>query len=144
MDFGTRRVFRTFEKRAYFGCHNSLYIFATPKFLRLQTSQSSCFSYIKTCKKIRFSEQADCCSATGFWGPKSFRDLARNRLLHSCDQCNCYGRTVLLGIVQSFLWNKTEDTSFTWLLKSSSVMELNVAPNCSRNASILQSTCSAL
>ena len=74
--------------------------------------------------------------------PEKFSGLSRNRPLDS-DKSKC--RTALIGTVQSFLWKKkTEEASFTWLLKSPSVMELNLAPNSSRNASILQSTCSAL
>ena len=62
---------------AYFVCHNSLYIFVTPRFLATNFRNPLGFSYIQDMliKKIGFSKQADCSLTTDFTVPKSSRDF---------------------------------------------------------------------
>ena len=60
---------------AYFGCHNSLYIFATPRSKPSNFAIPLDFLILKTYQKISFSKQADCNLTTGFSRSKSSRDF---------------------------------------------------------------------
>ena len=57
---------------AYFGCHNSLYIFATPRFWAMKLRNHLGFSHML---KITFSRKADCSLTTSLLGPKSSPDF---------------------------------------------------------------------
>ena len=58
--------------RAYFGCNNSSYIFATPRFLAINLRNPH---YITLMLKVSRSKQADCSVTTGSSALTSFRDF---------------------------------------------------------------------
>ena len=66
--------------RAYFGCHNCLYIFATPRFWAMKLRKSSCFLLdIKSMLKISFSKQVVCSLTTVFRARKCVRTFEKQR-----------------------------------------------------------------
>ena len=61
--------------RPYFKCHNSLYIFGTPRSLVVKLCNPLGFAYIKDIKRFSFSKQVNCSFPTRFSGPKNSPDF---------------------------------------------------------------------
>ena len=61
--------------RAYFGCHNSLHIFATPRFFTFKLRNPLGFSCIENMLFNTSGLQADCSLTTCISGPKSSPDF---------------------------------------------------------------------
>ena len=67
--------------RAYFGCHNSLYIFATPTFQAIKLRNPLSFSYIKNMLKDQLFKIGRLQLDDWLFGPEKFSGLLRNRPL---------------------------------------------------------------
>ena len=65
--------------RAYFGCHNSLYIFATPRFQAIKLRNPLGFSNIKILLKGQLFETSGLLFDKWLFGPEKFSELSRNR-----------------------------------------------------------------
>ena len=66
--------------RAHFGCHISLYIFATPRFKIIKIRSPLGFSYIKNMFKDQLFKTNGLQFKNWFSGPEKFSGLSRNRL----------------------------------------------------------------
>ena len=67
--------------RAYFGCHNSLYIFATPRFQATKLRNTLSFSYIKNMLKDQLFKMSRLQLDDWLFGPEKFSGLSKNRPL---------------------------------------------------------------
>ena len=65
--------------RACFGCHNSLYIFATPRFQAIKLRNPLSFSYIKNMLKDQLLKISRLQFDDWLFGPEKFSGLSRNR-----------------------------------------------------------------
>ena len=65
--------------RAYFGFHNSLYIFATPRFQAVKLRNPLSFSYIKNMLKDQLFKISRLQFDNWLFGPENFSGPSRNR-----------------------------------------------------------------
>ena len=65
--------------RAYFGCHNSFYIFATPRFKAIRPRNLLSFSYVKNMLKDHLFKTSGFQFNNWLFGPEKFSGLSRNR-----------------------------------------------------------------
>ena len=67
--------------RAYFGWHNSPYVFATPRFWAIKLCNPLGFSYIKNMLKDQLSKKSGLPFGNWLFGTEKFSGLSRNRTL---------------------------------------------------------------
>ena len=66
------------QKSRNFGCHNSLYIFATPRFQAIKLRNPLSFSYIKNTLKDQLLKISRLQFDDWLFGPETFSGLSRN------------------------------------------------------------------
>ena len=78
---GSRGLFRKSPEtfRVYFGCHNSLYIFATPTFYAIELNNPLRFPYIKNMLKDQGFKTSGSQFDNCLFGTEKFTELSRNR-----------------------------------------------------------------
>ena len=105
--------------RAYFGCHNSLYIFATPRFSAIKLRNHLGFSYIKNTLKEELFKTGGLQFDNWFFGPEKFSGLLRNRpLVINWVHDNPLKMEVDVQYMRkSNIWTEEQSGRLTWSLQ---------------------------
>ena len=89
--------------REYFGCHNSFYIFATPRFQAIKLRNLLSFSYVQNMLKDHLFKTSGLQFDNWLFGPKSSQEFRETG--PGLSQYQTKDRTPLLWRTSPFLWN---------------------------------------
>ena len=115
--------------RAHFGCHNSLYVFATPRFSAIKLRNPLGFIYIKNMIKDQLFKTRRLQFDKWLFGPEKFSGLSRNRPLSTefhRDWRNLELCVTFLGVdIKKIFW-KWKFRS--WLIKYHTLFSTRLSP----------------